>query len=820
MSSLIVSLLLFALTPVVAAAQGISESDGAAPLFGDALYCPKIAQDLQRYDCDTGVASPSCQRTVPDDQVSELQRFLMFYYPDNTTLAASGAFLNGTRNAVIQFQLDTGIITSSADGGRVGPLTRAKIAALCAGTSAQSAQTTNGTSGSSGATGATGVTSAVTSSGAPAVSTGALQCPANFFSSNILPGQTDSPTAGTTDVANLQAFLRSYFKGSPLYANLYEMSGFATYGPSTKAAVTAFQLAEGLITQQEADNGLGGYMRAATRTRINALCFPTQSTATPTDTTAPGLSIQSFTVVPSTVAAGGSAGFTWTSRASNACGILESIDGGAETARFTALGQNGYMSFNPKQTATYVLSCSNALGQTVRSTPLALTVAGSNNQSFTYTPHCFYRSTTNTTEVDLGSGTASNEACVSACRARLASESGTVSFCRYVGANGGEVMNTLTPQTSGDGSCKLADGSTIPNGAVKRVYMFPNGNPANGSMNHDLCISSSVSATCTNGTMLGIALGTTGDFKYARCYDDQASQDKLEYYLTNLYNSILHRQPDTAGFSYWISQIRAKAVTFDDIEANFRTSAANGTDTAAKPAAHLTTTSVTGPSPTLSGTATNVGSQFTLHLIFKSEIAAQRSSYLYKPDVAGGTWRVVVRDSLKSGLYDYSLYDGNVQLELGTLAISAGATQSTTQATSSTQGTSASSATETAVTELYRSYLHREPDTSGLTYWVTEINAGRFTIEKLRVQFQVTYLYETILGREPDAAGLSYWVTETMAGRKTLDDVRANFTWCMSIAYGQPNSCRQASAAIGLSNQLASVAAALQNLLAELAASR
>jgi hypothetical protein len=120
--------LTIALLPLFPSLVSASESDAGMP--PPIFYCPKLVQDLQRADCDVGVASPSCTRHIASGQIVELQNFLISYYPESTRLAATGRFLTETRNAVIQFQLDERIIPTRADGGRVGPLTRARIAAL------------------------------------------------------------------------------------------------------------------------------------------------------------------------------------------------------------------------------------------------------------------------------------------------------------------------------------------------------------------------------------------------------------------------------------------------------------------------------------------------------------------------------------------------------------------------------------------------------------------------------------------------------------------------------------------------------------------
>jgi hypothetical protein len=114
-----------------------TEDDGTSSI-SESYHCPAISQDLFRSDCDRGVGFFGCRRTVENQQVSELQRFLISYYPDNRTLVASGGFFNVTRAAVRLFQLEHGLITQAEYnaniGGAVRAATRAKIAAFCGGT--------------------------------------------------------------------------------------------------------------------------------------------------------------------------------------------------------------------------------------------------------------------------------------------------------------------------------------------------------------------------------------------------------------------------------------------------------------------------------------------------------------------------------------------------------------------------------------------------------------------------------------------------------------------------------------------------------------
>lgn len=94
---------------------------------------------------------------------------------------------------------------------------------------------------------------------------------------------------------------------------------------------------------------------------------------------------------------------------------------------------------------------------------------------------------------------------------------------------------------------------------------------------------------------------------------------------------------------------------------------------------------------------------------------------------------------------------------------------------------------------LYQAAFARTPDTSGLKYWVAQLD-GTQTIEQVAYNFiasaefkalyganpthsqQVTALYQNVLGRTPDQAGFSYWVGLLDAGSITPAQVLINFS--------------------------------------------
>jgi hypothetical protein len=89
------------------------------------------------------------------------------------------------------------------------------------------------------------------------------------------------------------------------------------------------------------------------------------------------------------------------------------------------------------------------------------------------------------------------------------------------------------------------------------------------------------------------------------------------------------------------------------------------------------------------------------------------------------------------------------------------------------------------VMRVYGTILGREPETSGLTYWVEHMQKGHTVAQVaesffgspefiarfggLSHQALVTSLYRQALGREPDAAGLAFYVGASMPGKPRAD---------------------------------------------------
>ncbi|WP_236712038.1 DUF4214 domain-containing protein [Pseudomonas sp. EpS/L25] len=89
----------------------------------------------------------------------------------------------------------------------------------------------------------------------------------------------------------------------------------------------------------------------------------------------------------------------------------------------------------------------------------------------------------------------------------------------------------------------------------------------------------------------------------------------------------------------------------------------------------------------------------------------------------------------------------------------------------------------TTVNQLYISYLGRDADQTGLSYWTQQIAGNSMTIAEVKLAIsgsaeclaytraQIRQLYQRYLGRDADSPGLSSWATQVTNGVMTLDDV-------------------------------------------------
>ena len=96
------------------------------------------------------------------------------------------------------------------------------------------------------------------------------------------------------------------------------------------------------------------------------------------------------------------------------------------------------------------------------------------------------------------------------------------------------------------------------------------------------------------------------------------------------------------------------------------------------------------------------------------------------------------------------------------------------------------------VSRLYQAYFLRIPDTSGLSYWISQKLAG-VTIEEISNTFStvdeftnmygpktdaefVQLVYQNVLGRQPDDSGLSYWVDDRLGQGESRGTVMIGFS--------------------------------------------
>ena len=115
------------------------------------------------------------------------------------------------------------------------------------------------------------------------------------------------------------------------------------------------------------------------------------------------------------------------------------------------------------------------------------------------------------------------------------------------------------------------------------------------------------------------------------------------------------------------------------------------------------------------------------------------------------------------------------------------------------------------VTGMYNDLLLRNPDQAGLDYWVAQLKAGAsvssvafgFTASAERESIRITDDYLTYLGRQPDQAGLTFWLNDFLNGG-TNEDLVAGFVGSTEY-YSASNK--------GDGNRAAWIAVAFQDIL-------
>lgn len=161
----------------------------------------------------------------------------------------------------------------------------------------------------------------------------------------------------------------------------------------------------------------------------------------------------------------------------------------------------------------------------------------------------------------------------------------------------------------------------------------------------------------------------------------------------------------------------------------------------------------------------------------------------------GMTLANVINAIMASGEYqNRSAVERLYQSYLGRSADSAGLSYWSAQLTSGTMTTNAVAAAligsseyqgnlQATVNQLYVSYLGRDADPLGLSYWTQQVSSGSASIATVkaaiagspegvaRAQGVIKQYYRTYLGREADSGGLQNWTSRVASGVMTLDDV-------------------------------------------------
>jgi hypothetical protein len=106
-----------------------------------------------------------------------------------------------------------------------------------------------------------------------------------------------------------------------------------------------------------------------------------------------------------------------------------------------------------------------------------------------------------------------------------------------------------------------------------------------------------------------------------------------------------------------------------------------------------------------------------------------------------------------------------------------------------------SSSQLTDLADLYVAYFNRAPDAIGLNYWASQLHDGMglsaiaasFFVQPetmakypaaLSTQDFVSAVYQNVLGRSPDSSGLAYWVQQLQSGSLTKD------SFILDVIYG------------------------------------
>jgi len=100
-----------------------------------------------------------------------------------------------------------------------------------------------------------------------------------------------------------------------------------------------------------------------------------------------------------------------------------------------------------------------------------------------------------------------------------------------------------------------------------------------------------------------------------------------------------------------------------------------------------------------------------------------------------------------------------------------------------------------AVRQLYLDELRREPETSGLAYYVRALDRGR-TMTRIREEIRntteartkrsISDIYQQVMGGELNGTQLQYYYNQVASKKKTLSDLRADFILARNTASPSP----------------------------------
>ena len=254
---------------------------------------------------------------------------------------------------------------------------------------------------------------------------------------------------------------------------------------------------------------------------------------------------------------------------------------------------------------------------------------------------------------------------------------------------------------------------------------------------------------------INIARGYSDDedyiLPYVRCADDAIDYKKLKEFVSRLYQNFLKREPDEKGLDDWINALQSGKATGAKVVAGF----------------------VLSPEYQANSLSNEEYVTALYRIIFEREpddaglvawLAVMENGYTYKKVLAG----FINSDEF-----------GNLCRDLG---IARGSYKSD-------EPVDQGNKIEAFVARLYKVCLGRAYDQDGLDNWVRALTSGTASVYSIvkeffdRHEFEnrnlddtefVTVAYQTILGREPDKSGLEYWVNNLTWG-DTRDDVLYGF---------------------------------------------